>query len=71
MPHIGRTLPRPAAASPAPVPAPWAQATLPGRVAIISASVGAGHDGAAASWPGASRATDSEWTGSTCWICCP
>ncbi|MFD0137626.1 glycosyltransferase [Streptomyces sp. NPDC003631] len=48
MPHIGRTLPRPAAASPAPVPAPWAQATLPGRVAIISASVGAGHDGAAA-----------------------
>ncbi|MET8786436.1 glycosyltransferase [Streptomyces sp. NPDC004589] len=46
MPHIGRTLPRPAATSP--VPAPWGQETRPGRVAIVSASVGAGHDGAAA-----------------------
>ncbi|MCH0557449.1 glycosyltransferase [Streptomyces sp. MUM 16J] len=45
MPHAGRTLPRtvPAGA----VPRPRGEATPSGRIAIISASIGAGHDGAA------------------------
>ncbi len=46
MPHLGTTVPVPALAGAVPVPR---TATTPsGRVAIVSASVGAGHDGAAA-----------------------
>ncbi|MGW5460409.1 MGDG synthase family glycosyltransferase [Streptomyces sp. NPDC003996] len=46
MPYTGRTLPGPAPAGP--VPRPRSEPTPSGRIAIISASVGAGHDGAAA-----------------------
>ncbi|MQY35974.1 Processive diacylglycerol beta-glucosyltransferase [Streptomyces sp. RB17] len=46
MPHAGRTLPVPALAGA--VPRPRGEAAASRRVAIISASVGAGHDGAAA-----------------------
>jgi UDP-N-acetylglucosamine:LPS N-acetylglucosamine transferase len=46
MANPGRTLPRPATADF--VPTPRTAVTPSGRVAIISASIGAGHDGAAA-----------------------
>ncbi|GHB36547.1 hypothetical protein GCM10010331_24960 [Streptomyces xanthochromogenes] len=46
MPHAGRTLPRPAPAGPP--PRPRGRAAPSGRIAIVSASIGAGHDGAAA-----------------------
>ncbi|MFF3911521.1 glycosyltransferase [Streptomyces sp. NPDC001848] len=53
MPHAGRTLPDAGRTLPVPaltaaVPRPRSEATPSGRIAIISASVGAGHDGAAA-----------------------
>ncbi|GHD87163.1 glycosyltransferase [Streptomyces naganishii] len=46
MPHAGRTLPAPALADG--VPRPRGEAAAGRRIAIVSASVGAGHDGAAA-----------------------
>ncbi|MGW8724831.1 glycosyltransferase [Streptomyces sp. NPDC055808] len=46
MPQAGRTLPRPAPAGPP--PRPHGEAAPAGRIAIVSASIGAGHDGAAA-----------------------
>ncbi|MGQ5639627.1 MULTISPECIES: glycosyltransferase [unclassified Streptomyces] len=46
MPYAGRTLPVPASVGA--VPRPRSGAAPAGRIAIISASVGAGHDGAAA-----------------------
>ncbi|WP_055489262.1 glycosyltransferase [Streptomyces sp. TP-A0356] len=46
MPHVGSTVPPPALAGA--VPSPRTVTTPSGRVVIVSASVGAGHDGAAA-----------------------
>lgn len=46
MPQAGRTLTRPAPAGPP--PRPRGEAAPSGRIAIVSASIGAGHDGAAA-----------------------